>query len=86
MKGLKYKSQKDCSNISDYAMKYGILLGCHHGLKPSEISYMCATIKRFVENPINYKVAADYSTPDGWLLNQMYRAHLYNDKGLSLSS
>ena len=38
-----------------------------------------ARIKRFVENPINYKVAADYSTPDGWLLNQMYRAHLYND-------
>jgi len=38
-----------------------------------------ARIRRFVENPINYKVAADFSTPDGWLLNQMYRAHLYND-------
>ena len=31
-------------------------------------------IKYFTKDPINFKVAGDYATPDGWLLSQMYRA------------
>jgi len=31
-------------------------------------------IKYFTKEPRNFKVAADFASPDGWLLSQMYRA------------
>ena len=50
MKGLKYKSQKDCSNISDYAMKYGILLGCHHGMNNKDLTYITKVFLKFLKS------------------------------------
>jgi CDP-6-deoxy-D-xylo-4-hexulose-3-dehydrase len=34
---------------ADYIMKYGILIGCHHGLKKNEISYIHKKILKFVK-------------------------------------
>ena len=50
MKGLKYKSQKDCSNISDYAMKNGILLGCHHGMNNKDLTYITKVFLKFLKS------------------------------------
>ena len=48
MKGRSFKKHKTASKISDDVMKHGILIGCHHGLKDSEISYMLNVIKSFL--------------------------------------
>ena len=49
MKNLKYKSIKNSSIISDYVMKNGILLGCHHGMKLNELKYICKTFINFLK-------------------------------------
>ena len=53
MKNKKYKKHKYCCVESNKVMKFGILLGCHHGLKSHEINYMFATIKKFLKNKLN---------------------------------
>ncbi len=48
MKKKKYKKVKNCSLYSNNIMKNGILIGCHQGLRESEISYMFKNIKLFL--------------------------------------
>ena len=50
MNGLKYKSRKDSSIVSDYVMKNGILLGCHHGMKIDDLKYICDTFIKFLKS------------------------------------
>ena len=49
MKNLKYKSVKNSSLISDNVMANGILLGCHHGMKLSDLKYMCKIFINFLK-------------------------------------
>ena len=48
MKKRIFKKHKAATTISDDVMKHGILIGCHHGLTKSEISYMLKVIKNFL--------------------------------------
>jgi CDP-6-deoxy-D-xylo-4-hexulose-3-dehydrase len=50
MNGLKYKSRKDSSLVSDDVMKNGILLGCHHGMKIDDLKYICQTFIKFLKS------------------------------------
>lgn len=50
MKKRKFRVHKDATKNSEYVMKNGILIGCHHGLKNSEINYMLDTINKFLKN------------------------------------
>ena len=50
MKKRKFRVHKDATKNSEYVMKNGILIGCHHGLKNSEINYMLNTINKFLKN------------------------------------
>ena len=50
MKNKKYKKHIRCHDESDKIMKHGMLLGCHHGLKNSEIKYIFRTIEKFLKN------------------------------------
>ena len=52
MKNKKYKKTRNCDSVSNFVMKNGLLLGCHHGLTNLEINYMCDTIKRFLDKKI----------------------------------
>jgi len=52
MKNKKYKKHNKSGLESDKVMKSGILLGCHHGLKTNEISYMCSIIENFIKKKI----------------------------------
>ena len=47
MKNKVFKKHKKSNIVSDDVMRNGILIGCHHGLKPSELQYMCATFKKY---------------------------------------
>ena len=47
MKNRKYKKHKLSNKVSDDVMKNGILIGCHHGLKNSELKYMCKTFEKY---------------------------------------
>jgi len=49
MKNLKYKSKKDSAIISNYVMKNGILLGCHHGMKLKDLDYIRKTFIKFLK-------------------------------------
>ena len=55
MKNRFYKKYKYANINSDYAMKYGILLGCHHGLSKKELQYMVAIVKKFLLIEKKYK-------------------------------
>ena len=48
MKKRFFRKHKQATTISDDVMKHGILIGCHHGLTKSEISYMIHVIKNFL--------------------------------------
>ena len=48
MKKRFFRKHKQATTISDDVMKNGILIGCHHGLTKSEISYMIQVIKNFL--------------------------------------
>jgi CDP-6-deoxy-D-xylo-4-hexulose-3-dehydrase len=48
MKKRFFRKHKQATTISDDVMKRGILIGCHHGLTKSEISYMIQVIKNFL--------------------------------------
>ena len=49
MRNLKYKSINNPSIISDYVMRNGILLGCHHGMKIQDLDYICKTFIKFLK-------------------------------------
>ena len=49
MKNRVYKKHKNCNEIANDVMKNGILLGCHQGMKKSELDYICSTFKRFLK-------------------------------------
>jgi len=48
MKKRFFRKHKQATTISDDVMKHGILIGCHHGLTKSEISYMIQVIENFL--------------------------------------
>ena len=48
MKNKEYKKHKSANKISDDVMKNGILIGCHHGLKISELRYMCKNFEKYL--------------------------------------
>ena len=52
MQNKKYKKSKKCDVVSDFVMRNGLLLGCHHGLTNLEINYMCNIIKKFLDKKI----------------------------------
>jgi len=47
-----YRKHKYCSKISDDVMKNGILIGCHHGMKMSELKFMCKSFESFFKKII----------------------------------
>ena len=49
MKKRKFRIHKHATKNSEYVMKNGILIGCHHGLKISEVDYMLNTINNFLK-------------------------------------
>ena len=49
MRNRHYKKHKNCNEIANDVMKNGILLGCHQGLKKSELDYICKTFKKFIK-------------------------------------
>ena len=48
MKNRSFKKAKNIDAIADDVMKNGILLGCHQGLKGSELRYICNTFKKII--------------------------------------
>ena len=52
MKNRYYRKHKYCSKISDDVMKNGILIGCHHGMKMSELKFMCKSFESFFKKII----------------------------------
>ena len=48
MKNRVYKRNKICDKIADDVMKNGILLGCHQGMKITELKYMCKILEEFL--------------------------------------
>ena len=58
MKKKKYIKTPQCDVESNYVMKNGILIGCHHGLKINDLKYIKKTIERFLSIVVktnNYK-------------------------------
>ena len=53
MQHKKYVKVKSCDINSNYIMKNGILVGCHHGLKIKDLKYMINTFKKFVRSYTN---------------------------------
>jgi CDP-6-deoxy-D-xylo-4-hexulose-3-dehydrase len=48
MKNKIYKKHLKCDLEADNIMKNGILIGCHQGMKKSELNYICATFKKLI--------------------------------------
>ncbi len=55
MKGKKYLKTKDCEKESQRVMDNGILIGCHHGLRNSELLKIKKTINKFILNQTHGK-------------------------------
>ena len=49
MKNLKYKKHPNSEKIADDVMENGILIGCHQGLKISDLIYIFSIFKKFVK-------------------------------------
>ena len=45
MQHKKYVKVKSCDINSNYIMKNGILVGCHHGMKIKDLKYMINTFQ-----------------------------------------
>ena len=52
MKKKMFKKVKYAEINSNYIMKNGILIGCHHGLKDSDVNYMIKYLKLFIDKEI----------------------------------
>ena len=50
MKNRKYKKYNGCEVVADDVMKNGILLGCHQGMKVSDLNYICNAFKKFLKH------------------------------------
>ena len=50
MKNRKHKKHPDTDFIADDVMKNGILLGCHQGMKKSELDYICQIFLNFLKS------------------------------------
>ena len=48
MKNKKYKKINGAGVNSDYVMKNGMLIGCHHGMKKKELTYMINIFNEFL--------------------------------------
>ena len=48
MKKRVYKKHPKCDLEADNVMKNGILIGCHQGMKKTELDYICNTFKKFI--------------------------------------
>jgi CDP-6-deoxy-D-xylo-4-hexulose-3-dehydrase len=48
MKNRKYKKINNAGVNSDYVMKNGMLIGCHHGMKKKELTYMITIFNEFL--------------------------------------
>ena len=48
MKNRYHKKLKNINSVSDDVMKNGLLLGCHQGMKQSELVYICKTFKKLI--------------------------------------
>ena len=53
MRNRKYKKHKGCELVADDVMKNGILLGCHQGMKISDLKFICSTFEKFLKNENN---------------------------------
>ena len=53
MRDRKYKKYKGCELVADDVMKNGILLGCHQGMKNSDLKYICSTFEKFLKHENN---------------------------------
>ena len=43
------KNKLNSFKNADYIMKYGLLIGCHQGLKEKDISYIHSKIMKFIK-------------------------------------
>ena len=50
MKNRIHKKYKGCEVEADDVMKNGILLGCHQGMKISDLKYICSTFEKFLKH------------------------------------
>ena len=50
MQRKKYLKAKLCDVNSNYIMKNGILIGCHHGMKIKELKYIVNIIKKYLRS------------------------------------
>ncbi len=50
MKKRNYKKYRGCEVVADDVMKNGILLGCHQGMKISDLKYICNTFEKFLKH------------------------------------
>ena len=50
MKNRIHKKYKGCELVADDVMKNGILLGCHQGMKISDLKYICSTFEKFLKH------------------------------------
>jgi len=50
MKYRKHKKYKGGEVVADDVMKNGILLGCHKGMKISDLKYICSTFENFLKH------------------------------------
>lgn len=54
MKNRYYKKHFNCEKVSNDVMKNGILIGCHQGMKKSDLEYICNVFKMFLKSN-NYR-------------------------------
>ena len=50
MKKKMFKKVKNAEINSNYIMKNGILIGCHHGLAKKDLVYICKSFDLFLKN------------------------------------
>ena len=50
MKKKNFIRTKNCDLESNYIMKNGILIGCHHGMTKKDLQYVSDTINKFIKN------------------------------------
>ena len=76
MKGLKHNSKKDAAEKSNYVMKNGILLGCHHGLSMKDLKYITENFKFFkikkIYNLINEIAHCNYFLQINYIIRTMF--------------
>ena len=49
MKNRYHKKYPKCNSVADDVMKNGILIGCHQGMKKSDLDYICNIFKKIIK-------------------------------------